>query len=122
MILSIAVAALDESTSLFQDLGRRTSTGENITLLSSRYRTAAMQCLSADQYLWRHTIHTLQTLILIIYNVNHTHGNAWGLLGLAYNIATTLGCHVDLSSFSLDRIQCEERRRCWVGLMMLYTV
>jgi hypothetical protein len=38
------------------------------------------------------------------------------------NVAIALACHIDPSTFSLDEIQCEERRRCWAGLMMLYTI
>jgi hypothetical protein len=41
---------------------------------------------------------------------------------MTYNVAIALACHVDPSAFNLDPIQCEERRRCWAGLMMLYTI
>jgi len=37
-------------------------------------------------------------------------------------VAVALACHIDPSMFNLDEIQCEERRRCWAGLMMLYTI
>ena len=37
-------------------------------------------------------------------------------------MATALGCHIDPENFELDFIKCEERRRCWAGLMMLYTI
>jgi hypothetical protein len=121
-ILSISVTALDEESTLLFDLGRNGSTFENITHLSSRYRLAAMQCLAADQYLWRHNMHTLQALILLIYGINHSHGQTWALLGTAYNIALALGCHIDPDVFGLDIVQCEERRRCWAGLSMLYTI
>jgi hypothetical protein len=43
-------------------------------------------------------------------------------LGMTYNVAIALACHIDPSSFNLNPIQCEERRRCWAGLMMLYTI
>jgi hypothetical protein len=121
-ILSIAVTALDENNSLLFDLGRRLKSSENIAILSLRYRTAAIQCLNADHYLWRHTLYTLQALILLIYGINHSHGQSWALLGTAYNIALALGCHIDPSRFNLNTIQCEERRRCWAGLIMLHTV
>lgn len=42
--------------------------------------------------------------------------------GMTYNVAIALACHIDPSTFNLDLIQCEERRRCWAGLMMLYTI
>jgi hypothetical protein len=121
-VLSIAVTALDENSPLLYDLGRRARSSENIAVLSSRYRAAAMQCLDADHYLWRHTLYTLQTLILLIYGINHSHGQSWALLGTAYSIALALGCHVDPSKFDLNLVQCEERRRCWAGLLMLHTI
>jgi hypothetical protein len=41
---------------------------------------------------------------------------------MTYHVATALGCHIDPENFDLDFIHCEERRRCWAGLMMLYTI
>ena len=41
---------------------------------------------------------------------------------MTYNVAIALGCHIDPKSFNLDPIQAEERRRCWAGLMMLFTI
>lgn len=41
---------------------------------------------------------------------------------MTYNVAIALACHIDPSRFNLDPIQSEERRRCWAGLMMLYTI
>lgn len=81
-----------------------------------------MKCLEADHYLWRHNLQTLQTLVLLIYGINHTHGQSWALLGTARNIALSLGCHIDPDAFDLDLVTAEERRRCWAGLNMLYTI
>jgi hypothetical protein len=120
-ILSIAVTALDDKK-LLRDLGKKSSNSQNIATLSSRYRSAAMQCLAADQYLWRHTLYTLQALILMIYGINHTHGQSWALLGTTCNIALAIGCHIDPNHFGLELIPCEERRRCWAALTMLYTI
>lgn len=122
VILGIAVAALGDDDPLLKDLGRRNSISETIRVLSARYLGAATKCLLADHFLWRHNIKTLQTLVLLIYALNQTHGNTWSLLGITYNIALALGCHIDPSSFGLGLIKCEERRRCWAGLMMLYTI
>jgi hypothetical protein len=121
-ILSIAVTALDETDNLLHDLCRVGPNSIKMFTLRSRFRKAAMQCLEADQYLWRHNIFTLQTLILLIYGINHSHGKTWALLGSAYNIALSLGCHVDPEHFPVTIVQQEERRRCWAGLIMLYTV
>lgn len=121
-MLSVAVKALDDGDPLLNELGRESTAAANITTLSTRYRGAAMKCLAADQFLWRHNLKTLQALVLLIYAINHSHGQTWVLLGMTYNVALALGCHVDPENFNLDCIQREERRRCWAGLMMLYTI
>jgi hypothetical protein len=41
---------------------------------------------------------------------------------MTYNIALALGCHIDPGSFGLSPVKCEERRRCWAGLMMLHMI
>ena len=121
-VLSVAIMAVPEDNSLLQELGRRQNMSENMQLLSSRYRTAAMKCLEADHFLWRHNLYTLKALVILIYGINHTHGQSWALLGTAKNIALSLGCHVDPDAFDLDLVVAEERRRCWAGLNMLYTI
>ena len=75
-----------------------------------------MKCLEADRYLWRHNVSTLQALLNLIYGVQHSHGQTWTLLGLTYHLALSIGCHVDPVTFSLDVVESEERRRCWLGL------
>jgi hypothetical protein len=121
-ILSIAVIALPQDSPLLRELGKRNSAPDNMSLLTSRFRGAAMKCLEADHYLWRHNLNTLQALVILIYGINHTHGQSWALLGAARNIALSLGCHVDPTIFQMERIRVEERRRCWAGLKMLYTI
>lgn len=78
-----------------------------------------MKCLEADRYLWRHNIWTLQALLNLIYGIHHSHGQTWTLLGLAYHLALSIGCHVDPAVFSLDIVEVEERRRCWLALTTL---
>ncbi|KAF5026962.1 hypothetical protein F66182_992 [Fusarium sp. NRRL 66182] len=121
-ILATAVVALPEDSPMLRELGRRNSAFDNMTLLTGRYRGAAMRCLEADHYLWRHNVNTLQAMVILIYGINHTHGQSWALLGTARNIALSMGCHVDPEVFQMDRIRIEERRRCWAGLNMLYTI
>jgi hypothetical protein len=41
---------------------------------------------------------------------------------MTHSVAIALGCHVDPQNFELNPIQIEERRRCWAGLLMLYTI
>lgn len=78
-----------------------------------------MKCLEADRYLWRHNVSTLQALLNLIYGIHHSHGQTWTLLGLVYHMALSIGCHVDPATFSLDIVEAEERRRCWLGLTTL---
>jgi hypothetical protein len=121
-ILGTAVTALDFNSDILNELSRKPTTTSKISDLSSRYRNAAMRCLEADNYLWQHNVITLQALIVLIYGINHSHGQTWTLLGLTHHLALAIGCHVDPSDFDLDVVDCEERRRCWAGLMMLYMI
>lgn len=121
-ILGTAAIALEPDSPILHNISRKPTVPEKILDISTRYRKAAFQCLEADQYMWRYNLETLQALIILIYGINHSHGSSWALMGLAHNVALGIGCHVDPSHFNLDIIECEERRRCWSGLMMLYTL
>lgn len=81
-----------------------------------------MQCLAADQFMYQHNLQTLQTLVLLIYAMNHANISSWALLGMTWSIAVRIGCHIDPSRLGLGVVEGEERRRCWAALMMLYTV
>ena len=81
-----------------------------------------MQCLAGDQFLYQHTLQTVQALVLLIYAMNHANVSSWSLLGMTWNIAVRIGCHVDPSRLGLSVVESEERRRCWAALMMLYTI
>lgn len=120
--LGLAVTALDHDHSLLTDLGREPTPALNIKALAAKYRSTAMKCLAADNFLWQHNLRTLQCLILLIYAINHAHGPAWSLLGTTLNIAIAIGCHVDPSSFEVGYVEAEERRRAWAALMMLHTI
>jgi hypothetical protein len=121
-ILGTSVMALGPSSDALSELSRKRSGPEQIAELSERYRNAALRCLEADNYLWQQNVTTLQALIILIYSINHSHGQTWTLLGMTYHIALSLGCHIDPSEFSLDVVSSEERRRCWAGVMMLYMI
>ncbi|KAL4870024.1 hypothetical protein BDV12DRAFT_68853 [Aspergillus spectabilis] len=122
IILGIAVTALHDDDPLLSDLGREKTVSRNVKILSSRYRAAALRCLSADGVLSRHSINTLQSLILINYARLHRGLPTWTLLGFTHHTATSMGCHVDPERFALGPIEREERRRAWAGLTMLYTI
>lgn len=120
-MLGTAVLALPCDSYILLDLSRGSGAPARAASLSERYRSLALRCLEADHFLWDHNITTLQALILIIYGISHSHGDAWSLLGLTHHLALSIGCHVEPSAFGLDVIETEERRRCWAGLTMLYT-
>lgn len=121
-ILGTAAIALDSNSPILNNLSRKSTFPDKIADLSARYRQAALDCLHADHYMWRHNVTTLQALLILIYGINHSHGQSWSLLGLASHIALAIGCHVEPSVFNLDVTESEERRRCWSCLMMLYTL
>ncbi|KAL3461634.1 fungal-specific transcription factor domain-containing protein [Aspergillus heterothallicus] len=122
VILSLSVTALSDSDPLLTHLGRDPSPGTNIRTLSAKYRAAAMRCLVADNFMFRHNLCTVQALVLLIYAINHAQGPAWSLLGTTLHIAVAIGCAVDPVKLGVDIIEAEERRRCWAALRMLYTI
>lgn len=121
-ILAISVSALDDDDHLLSDLGRERTVSRNIKVLSARYRSAALQCLAADGVMTRHTINSLQALVLINYARLQRGLPFWTLLGLTHHVAISMGCDVDPEMFLLGPIEREERRRAWAGLMMLHTI
>lgn len=81
-----------------------------------------MRSLAADGILWRHNVQGLQALVLLVYAINHTPGCSWPLLGMIFNIALSIGCHIDLAGLGLGNVESEERRRVWAGVLMLHTI
>ncbi|KAL4805443.1 hypothetical protein BDV18DRAFT_161098 [Aspergillus unguis] len=122
IIISVSVTALDDADPLLMHLGRDPSPGANIRALSAKYRAAAMRCLVADNFMFRHNLETVQALVLLIYALNHAQGPVWSLLGTTLHIAVAIGCAVDPARLNVSRIEAEERRRCWAALQMLYTI
>lgn len=120
--LALAITALPPDDPLLSDLGGEHSSAANARSLAAKYRSAAMKCLAADEFLWQHNMYTLQCLVFLIYAINHAQGPAWSLLGTTLNIAVAIGCHVDPARLDVTLIEAEERRRAWAGLMMLYTI
>jgi hypothetical protein len=121
-VLATGVLALDSQNDILAELSRRSTASQKVAELTERYRSAAFRCLEADGYLWRQNLFTLQALIILVYGISHSHGQAWSLLGLTYHIALSVGCHVDPASFNLTPVEREERRRCWHGLKLLYMI
>ena len=121
-ILAIAASTLDDDHPLLADLGREPTVGRNIKVISTRYRSAALRCLAADKVMSRHSIHSLQALVLINYARVYRGLSSWTLLGFTHHVAISMGCHLDPERFTLGSIEREERRRVWAGLMLLHTI
>lgn len=51
--------------------------------ISSHYRKSAMLCLSEDNFLIRHSLNTLEALLILLYGISHNDGveQTWALLG-----------------------------------------
>ncbi|PYH75706.1 hypothetical protein BO82DRAFT_396671 [Aspergillus uvarum CBS 121591] len=118
-VLGTAVLALEDDSHLLKALSRKDTPYGRLNEISERYYSAAMKCLEADRYLWRQNISTLQALLILIYGIQHSHGQTWTLLGLVYFLSLSIGCHVDPAMLSLDIVEAEERRRCWLALTTL---
>ncbi|KAJ9235399.1 transcriptional regulator family: Fungal Specific TF [Paecilomyces variotii] len=91
IILGIAVTALDDDDPILSDLGHEKSIGLNIRVVSSRYRSAAMKCLAADGVMTRHSMSSLQALVLTLYARSHMNIPTWTLLGFAHHVAIAMG-------------------------------
>jgi hypothetical protein len=143
VVLALAVTSLEDNDPVLRDLGRARDSSKNVRVLSKRYRKAAMDCLAKQGVFWgKHNIQSLQALVMLIYAMGHCQEPTWAflgkamlrlanndcrqiltiILGMTYNIAISLACHIDPSTFNLNPIVSEDRRRCWAGLMMLYTI
>ncbi|KAM5443907.1 hypothetical protein MferCBS31731_001153 [Microsporum ferrugineum] len=122
VVLAIGVTSLGDDDPLLPDLGRETTPSANIRVISEQYRSAAMQCLAADQVLSRHSMKTLQALVLLIYALTHSSQPSWVLIGMTHHVAIAMGCHLDPDNFNLSLVEAEERRRCWAGLIMLHMI
>ncbi|KAI1608325.1 fungal-specific transcription factor domain-containing protein [Exophiala viscosa] len=120
VILAIAVLTLEDNDPLLEELSREGTSVARIRSIASRYRQAAIKCLTADQFMLQHNLYTVKALLLLIYANSHTDGPTWPLLGLTLHIATAIGCHIDPRLLDVGTVEAEERRRCWAGLKMLY--
>ncbi|KAJ5679478.1 hypothetical protein N7462_007722, partial [Penicillium macrosclerotiorum] len=131
-ICSIATHTLEEDDPIVTELWREAppTQSNRVADLASRFRAAAMVCLSQDNFLFQHRISTLEALLVLIYTINHYEGveRGWTLLviiGIACNIGIALKCNVieESAGFKagLNSIDIERRRRCWAGILMLHT-
>lgn len=122
-IFSIGVTSVGDDDPVLEELGHGTAIHLKSRRLASKYQSAAIKALSADNFIWQHNLETVKTLTLLLYSISHTTGPAWSLLGITLNIAIAIGCHVDPSNIAgVGIVEAEERRRCWAALSMLHTI
>ncbi|KAA8909516.1 hypothetical protein TRICI_004481 [Trichomonascus ciferrii] len=97
--------------------------GPRVEEIVQTFLTQAKKCLVTDNFMVHHSLTTLQALILLIYALSLSPGSggvaSWPLLGMAFNIGVTLGCHVDGSRLNISFYEVEQRRRSWTGLMLM---
>ncbi|OJZ80609.1 hypothetical protein ASPFODRAFT_52815 [Aspergillus luchuensis CBS 106.47] len=124
-ICSLTIRSLDDEDTVLALSHSSAASVNQISDIYLRYRTAAMTCLSADNCLINNRLSTLEALLLLIYTVNHYEGleRSWNLLGMALHMAIALECNTsyDSPASGLDQIEIDRRRRCWTGILLLYT-
>ncbi|KAL2850241.1 fungal-specific transcription factor domain-containing protein [Aspergillus pseudoustus] len=121
-ICSVTLNTMEDADPIFAQL----QDDENQSTPSAmvvQLRNAALMCLSQDQFLIRHSLSTLEALLILIYGISHNDGveRAWVLLGMALNIAIALRCNVKAKPPGIGWIEVERRRRCWAGVLLLHT-
>jgi hypothetical protein len=89
--------------------------------ISASFRNAAMTTLARENFLVRHDLNTLSTLLLLLYAISHLEGpeRVWTLLGTALNMGIALKCHMNHQV--TDNTEKERRRRLWAGILLLHT-
>ncbi|CAI7665783.1 unnamed protein product [Penicillium viridicatum] len=95
VILSLAVTSLEDENTLIAELSTEPSHVCSVRNIAAQYRSIAMRCLAADNFMIQNNLCTLQCLVLLIYAIGHAGGPTWSLLGTTLHIAIGIGCSVD---------------------------
>jgi hypothetical protein len=122
-VCSLAINTMEPNDPAVLGLLPLADSGDHTTVaLSCKLRAACLTCLSQDQFLVRHDLTTLEALLILIYAICHNEGieRGWVLLGSALNIGIATRCTTP-NTTSFDKAEVERRRRCWAGILMLYT-
>ncbi|KAI1358260.1 hypothetical protein F5Y08DRAFT_322307 [Xylaria arbuscula] len=114
IMCSLALLSQNADNSLVQELWPGCGIGDAI-LLSAKLRNLAKDCLSSAHFMIRHTLHTLEALLILVYGICHTEGveRSWALLGAALNIGIALRCHTETGGHNAT--DKERRQLCWAG-------
>ncbi|EXK28215.1 hypothetical protein FOCG_12759 [Fusarium oxysporum f. sp. radicis-lycopersici 26381] len=120
-IISLTLKTIEPTDAGLVVLWQDTTIPRDLSVLSQKYRNAAMTALSQDQFLVRHDLSTLEALLILVHMISHNEGPeyGWALLGSALNIAIALRCHTDIEGPNC--IEQERRRRCWAGILIIHT-
>ncbi|KAI1319505.1 hypothetical protein F5Y16DRAFT_405959 [Xylariaceae sp. FL0255] len=123
VILFIGVKSLEYDAHDLDEMWPGRSRSQPWNEISPQFIEAAMVCLSKNHFMTSYRLSSLQALLLMAYAIGHSEGveRAWTLLGIALNIAIALQCNLETAPSGLRRIEVERRRRCWAGLLSLYT-
>ncbi|KAJ9395195.1 hypothetical protein DTO282F9_7853 [Paecilomyces variotii] len=114
---------MENDNCMLTELWPDNSRPHDISEMAYRFRTAAMTCLSQDQFMIRHNLSTLEAILILIYTISNHEGaeRSWTLLGLTLNIGIALKCNVGPGTQRMNCIEVERRRRCWAGILLLHT-
>lgn len=82
-ILSMTLNTMEDDDVILVQLWSQDLRYQNLPAIASQFRKSAMLCLSEDQFLIRHSLNTLETLLVLIYGMSHNDGveQTWVLLG-----------------------------------------
>jgi len=82
-ICSATMNTMEQDDAMLIELRPDTSRSHDISDIAYRFRTAAMICLSQDKFMIRHSLSTLEALLLLIYTISNHEGaeRSWTLLG-----------------------------------------
>ncbi|KAF3386367.1 hypothetical protein F1880_001394 [Penicillium rolfsii] len=122
-ICSATMNTMEKDDTILLELWPQLQGNHDIAELAYRFRTAALICLSLDQFMIRHNLSTLEALLILVYTISNHEGaeRAWALLGLTLNIGVALKCNAESNGPHINFIDVERRRRCWAGILLVHT-
>lgn len=84
VLCSVTLNTMEESDSTLINSWCKETETLDFRAAAAKFRNHAMVCLSQDQFLIRHSLHTLQALLILIYGMSHNDGveQTWVLLGM----------------------------------------
>lgn len=82
-ILSMILNTMEDDDMILSELWTHELRHKGLPAVASHFKKLAMLCLSQDQLLIRHSLNTLEALLIMIYGISHNDGveQTWVLLG-----------------------------------------